>query len=38
MDFLLLLHHGQRIVFEVDGSQHYTCDHGGRPTRSSTRR
>jgi hypothetical protein len=24
MDFLLLLPHGQRVVLEVDGSQHYT--------------
>ncbi|MFE2541004.1 AbiJ-related protein [Actinacidiphila glaucinigra] len=31
MDFLLLLPHGQRIVLEVDGSQHYTCDNGRRP-------
>ncbi|MFD0072153.1 hypothetical protein ACFVIY_06900 [Streptomyces sp. NPDC127166] len=31
MDFLLLLPHGQRIVLEVDGSQHYTRDHGRTP-------
>ncbi|WP_225884568.1 hypothetical protein [Streptomyces sp. fd1-xmd] len=31
MDFLLLLPHGQRIVLEVDGSQHYTRDRGQRP-------
>ncbi|MFI5867463.1 hypothetical protein [Streptomyces sp. NPDC051546] len=31
MDFLLLLPHGQRIVLEVDGSQHYTRDRGRRP-------
>ncbi|MFJ9683999.1 hypothetical protein ACIRP2_39310 [Streptomyces sp. NPDC101194] len=31
MDFLLLLPHRQRIVLEVDGSQHYTRDRGQRP-------
>ncbi|MFF3089987.1 hypothetical protein ACFVRB_33865 [Streptomyces nojiriensis] len=31
MDFLLLLPHEQRIVLEVDGSQHYTRDRGQRP-------
>ncbi|MGW7433949.1 AbiJ-related protein [Streptomyces sp. NPDC054861] len=31
MDFLLLLPYGQRIVLEVDGSQHYTRDEGRRP-------
>ncbi|MEU6463109.1 hypothetical protein [Streptomyces sp. NPDC046976] len=31
MDFLLLLPHGQRIVLEVDGSQHYSRDHGRTP-------
>ncbi|MFJ2574725.1 DUF559 domain-containing protein [Streptomyces halstedii] len=31
MDFLLLLPHGQRVVLEVDGSQHYTRDHGQVP-------
>jgi very-short-patch-repair endonuclease len=31
MDFLLLLPHGQRIVLEVDGSQHYTPDRGRTP-------
>ncbi|MFF9853427.1 AbiJ-related protein [Streptomyces litmocidini] len=31
MDFLLLLPHGQRVVLEVDGSQHYTRDHGHVP-------
>lgn len=31
MDFLLLLPHGQRVVFEVDGSQHYTRDRGRSP-------
>ncbi|MFE5108294.1 hypothetical protein [Streptomyces sp. NPDC056663] len=31
MDFLLLLPHGQRIVLEVDGSQHYTRDRGRTP-------
>ncbi|MFI6607973.1 DUF559 domain-containing protein [Streptomyces sp. NPDC050507] len=31
MDFLLMLPHGQRIVLEVDGSQHYTRDRGQRP-------
>jgi len=31
MDFLLLLPLGQRIVLEVDGSQHYTRDHGRTP-------
>lgn len=31
MDFLLLLPHGQRIVLEVDGSQHYSRDGGQRP-------
>ncbi|MER6567446.1 hypothetical protein ABT288_14955 [Streptomyces sp. NPDC001093] len=31
MDFLLLLPHGQRIVLEVDGSQHHTRDHGRSP-------
>ncbi|MFI6530717.1 AbiJ-related protein [Streptomyces uncialis] len=31
MDFLLLLPHGQRIVLEVDGSQHYTRDRGQHP-------
>ncbi|MFG3348633.1 hypothetical protein ACGF1Z_26680 [Streptomyces sp. NPDC048018] len=31
MDFLLLLPHGQRVVLEVDGSQHYTRDHGRTP-------
>ena len=30
MDFLLLLPHGQRVVLEVDGSQHFTGP-GGRP-------
>lgn len=28
MDFLLLLPHGQRVVLEVDGAQHYTSDDG----------
>lgn len=28
MDFLLLLPHGQRVVLEVDGSQHYTSADG----------
>ncbi|MEV8211567.1 hypothetical protein AB0P40_42210, partial [Streptomyces sp. NPDC079189] len=31
MDFLLLLPHGQRVVLEVDGSQHYTRDRGQIP-------
>lgn len=31
MDFLLLLPHGQRVVLEVDGSQHYIRDHGSTP-------
>ncbi|MEU9496546.1 hypothetical protein AB0D73_32805 [Streptomyces sp. NPDC048215] len=31
MDFLLLLPHGQRVVLEVDGSQHYTTDRGRTP-------
>ncbi|MFE4960582.1 hypothetical protein ACFRCW_43285 [Streptomyces sp. NPDC056653] len=31
MDFLLLLPHVPRIVLEVDGSQHYTRDHGRTP-------
>ncbi|WP_330317945.1 hypothetical protein [Streptomyces platensis] len=31
MDFLLLLPHGQRVVLEVDGKQHYTRDHGRTP-------
>ncbi|MGC0211984.1 MULTISPECIES: hypothetical protein [Streptomyces] len=31
MDFLLLLPHGQRVVLEVDGSQHYTRDDGQVP-------
>lgn len=31
MDFLLLLPHGQRVVLEVDGSQHYTRDRGRIP-------
>ena len=30
MDFLLLLPHGQRVVLEVDGSQHFTGP-SGRP-------
>ncbi|WP_340375943.1 hypothetical protein U5640_12750 [Streptomyces sp. SS7] len=34
MDFLLLMPHGQRIVLEVDGSQHYTRDGGQRPDTS----
>ncbi|MDH6522115.1 hypothetical protein [Streptomyces sp. SAI-090] len=34
MDFLLLLPHAQRIVFEVDGSQHYTRDDGQLPDSS----
>lgn len=34
MDFLLLLPHGQRVVFEVDGSQHYTRDDGQVPDSS----
>jgi very-short-patch-repair endonuclease len=34
MDFLLLLPHGQRIVLEVDGLQHYTRDRGQRPDNS----
>jgi very-short-patch-repair endonuclease len=29
MDFLMLLPHGQRVVIEVDGSQHFATD--GRP-------
>ena len=29
MDFLLLLPHGQRVVLEVDGSQHFSTN--GRP-------
>jgi very-short-patch-repair endonuclease len=29
MDFLLLLPHGRRVVFEVDGAHHYSTD--GRP-------
>jgi very-short-patch-repair endonuclease len=29
MDFLLLLPHGERVVIEVDGAQHYSTD--GRP-------
>jgi very-short-patch-repair endonuclease len=28
MDFLLLLPHGQRVVLEVDGSQHFTSPDG----------
>ncbi|MDT0321444.1 AbiJ-related protein [Streptomyces millisiae] len=28
MDFLLLLPHGQRVVLEVDGSQHFTTPDG----------
>lgn len=28
MDFLLLLPHGQRVVIEVDGSQHYSSADG----------
>ncbi|MFE7076461.1 hypothetical protein ACFU96_40880 [Streptomyces sp. NPDC057620] len=31
MDFLLLLPHGQRVVLEVDGSQHYTRERGRVP-------
>jgi very-short-patch-repair endonuclease len=31
MDFLLLLPQGQRVVLEVDGSQHYTRDRGQVP-------
>ncbi|MFJ3249141.1 hypothetical protein [Streptomyces sp. NPDC086782] len=31
MDFLLLLPHGQRVVLEVDGSQHFTRDRGRTP-------
>ncbi|WP_030593772.1 hypothetical protein [Streptomyces globisporus] len=31
MDFLLLLPHGQRVVLEVDGSQHFTRDRGLTP-------
>lgn len=31
MDFLLLLPHGQRVVLEVDGVQHYTRDRGRTP-------
>ncbi|MGW3377829.1 hypothetical protein ACWDE4_38300, partial [Streptomyces hydrogenans] len=31
MDFLPLLPHGQRIILEVDGSQHYTRDRGRTP-------
>lgn len=31
MDFLLLLPHGQRVVLEVDGSQHYATPDGKRP-------
>lgn len=34
MDFLLLLPHGQRVVLEVDGSQHYTRDRGQVPDSS----
>ncbi|MEU7822982.1 hypothetical protein [Catellatospora sp. NPDC049133] len=28
MDFLLLLQHGQRVVIEIDGRQHYSTDDG----------
>ncbi|GAA1408537.1 DUF559 domain-containing protein [Catellatospora coxensis] len=28
MDFLLLLPHGQRVVIEIDGRQHYSTDDG----------
>ncbi|MFB7429155.1 hypothetical protein ACFC0K_38415, partial [Streptomyces hydrogenans] len=31
MDFLPLLPHAQRIVLEVDGSQHHTPDRGRTP-------
>lgn len=31
MDFLLLLPHGQRVVLEIDESQHYTRDRGRIP-------
>ncbi|MFE1612653.1 hypothetical protein ACH4KC_12070 [Streptomyces griseoaurantiacus] len=31
MDFLLLLPQGQRVVLEVDGSQHFTRDRGRTP-------
>ncbi|MFI6938478.1 hypothetical protein ACIBI4_04320 [Streptomyces sp. NPDC050418] len=31
MDFLLLLPDGQRVVLEVDGSQHFTRDRGRTP-------
>ncbi|MGW6771933.1 AbiJ-related protein [Streptomyces sp. NPDC055037] len=31
MDFLLLLPHGQRVVLEVDGSQHFTRNRGRTP-------
>ncbi|MFE0378270.1 hypothetical protein ACFW1M_22390 [Streptomyces inhibens] len=31
MDFLLLLPHGQHVVLEIDGSQHYTRDYGCTP-------
>ncbi|MFJ4218199.1 hypothetical protein ACIP27_36510, partial [Streptomyces hydrogenans] len=31
MDFLPLLPHAQRIVLEVDGSQHHTRDRGRTP-------
>lgn len=34
MDFLLLLPHRQRVVLEVDGSQHYTRDRGRTPDSS----
>ncbi|MFF2812636.1 hypothetical protein ACFVT2_36815 [Streptomyces sp. NPDC058000] len=34
MDFLLLLPHGQRVVLEIDGSQHYTRDRGRTPDTS----
>lgn len=38
MDFLLPLPHGQRIVLEADGSQHYTRDGANALTRPSTPR
>ncbi|MFE5028836.1 hypothetical protein ACFRAO_37515 [Streptomyces sp. NPDC056656] len=32
MDFLMLLPGRQRVVLEVDGSQHFTVNHGTVPS------
>ncbi|GGZ42680.1 hypothetical protein GCM10010365_74210 [Streptomyces poonensis] len=38
MDFLLLMPAYRRIVLEVDGSQHFTDNHGKTPQHAQVRR